>query len=259
MRVERKIHMNEAIQQLLERSAQAQAEEIGHSLSLSVTDNDENGDFDSDTFSDDDAQSGGAELDAETVPGLRGGSEKRKRASRHSPPVLATAHAEFEGEQRSLRALTAVLGEVSALRHQNLNSHNRKVVNASEAFQNLEKQSLASTSQIVNTTSLFFRSIEAEDYMSDGNETFWRSRPMVMHKVANPLHLYYLHWRLQHCAIPKADLLSPEAVALARSSMPSAREIFQSTPQLAAATLDENPADPGAEAIQELASTLSHA
>jgi hypothetical protein len=45
-------------------------------------------------------------------------------------------------------------------------------------------------------------------------------------QVANPLHLYYLHWRLQHCAVPKADLLTEEAMSLAKDYMPSARLIF---------------------------------
>ena len=127
---------------------------------------------------------------------------------------------------------------------------------ASEALRNWEEKSLSSASQVLQGTSLFFRSIEAEDYLAEDSESGWRTRPMVMHKVANPLHLHYLHWRLQHCAIPKVDLLTPEAVALAQSSMPSARVIFHSSPQLAGVVLDQNPAEPKTE-IQDLASTLT--
>jgi hypothetical protein len=54
----------------------------------------------------------------------------------------------------------------------------------------------------------------------------WATRAMILHKIANPLHLHYLHWRLQHCAIPRADLLDPAAVANAQSSMPSVSALF---------------------------------
>ena len=34
----------------------------------------------------------------------------------------------------------------------------------------------------------------------------WRSRPLILHKIADPLHMHYLHWRLLHCAIPRKEL-----------------------------------------------------
>ena len=37
----------------------------------------------------------------------------------------------------------------------------------------------------------------------------WRSRPLILHKIADPLHMHYLHWRLLHCAIPRHDLPGP--------------------------------------------------
>ena len=244
MRVERKIHMTASIQQLLERSAQAQAEEVGHSLSLSVTETDETGDFKGESYSGDDDQDGGVASDTKTTTGsLRGASPKRHRPPKHKPTVIAAAHAlpesqeaETEGEQRALRALMAVFGEVSALRHRTLSNQKN-----SNALRNWEELNLSTTPQFLTGSSLFFRSIEAEDYLSDDSDSLWRTRPMVMHKVANPLHLHYLHWRLQHCAIPKADLLTPEAVALAQSSMPPARVIFHSSTQL---PLDQDPSEP---------------
>ena len=54
----------------------------------------------------------------------------------------------------------------------------------------------------------------------------WRTRPMVLHKVANPLHLHYLHWRLTHCGIPPVDLLSPPALENALSWLPTVSDIF---------------------------------
>lgn len=47
-RAERKIHMGASIQQLLERSAQAQSEEVGHTLSLSVEEDENDTETDSD-------------------------------------------------------------------------------------------------------------------------------------------------------------------------------------------------------------------
>jgi hypothetical protein len=57
----------------------------------------------------------------------------------------------------------------------------------------------------------------------------WRTRPMVMHKVAEALHLHYLHWRLQHCAIPAAELNSSAAVKSALRSMPPLRSLSVAT------------------------------
>lgn len=56
--------------------------------------------------------------------------------------------------------------------------------------------------------------------------SLWRTRPLVLHKVANPLHLHYLHWRLTHCGIPQIDLLSEAALSNALASLPTVSDIF---------------------------------
>jgi hypothetical protein len=74
--------------------------------------------------------------------------------------------------------------------------------------------------------------IACQDVILDGNAPspqrsyLWRTRPMVLHKVANPLHLYYLHWRLRHCAIPRKELLTPPALANSLNEIPSTKDIF---------------------------------
>ena len=45
-------------------------------------------------------------------------------------------------------------------------------------------------------------------------------------QVANPLHMHYLHWRLQHCDVPVQDLLQPAAVQHAAKHIPSVHDIF---------------------------------
>ena len=47
----------------------------------------------------------------------------------------------------------------------------------------------------------------------------WYTRAIVMHKVAEPAHLHYLHWRLSRCAVPFEHLNSSAAVDSARASL----------------------------------------
>jgi hypothetical protein len=54
----------------------------------------------------------------------------------------------------------------------------------------------------------------------------WQTPPMVMHKIANPLHLHYLHWRVHHCKIPRDGILDPAAIVNAQASMPSVSALF---------------------------------
>jgi hypothetical protein len=74
--------------------------------------------------------------------------------------------------------------------------------------------------------SVIYTDVFEEETASAGSSQVWRTRPMILHKVANPLHLYYLQWRLTHCSIPQADLLSDDAIASAASVIPSTADIF---------------------------------
>lgn len=152
-------------------------------------------------------------------------------------------------QQQRLRALLAGLGEVSVLRGaRNLANSNSgsssdidhpllQALQQQTQQQQLQQQpgvqttsedtEMMTTLDLLKAQTALARSIAAEDDLATEADTTWRTRPMVMHKVANPLHMYYLHWRLQHCAIPKQDLLTPEAIALAQGSMPSTRVIFR--------------------------------
>lgn len=210
-----KMFKSSSFEQLLERSAKAQADEVGHSLELSIDDNNENGDSSDDSDSGDDGAAEGADT---------GGADTSltKKQMLESWGVEA---ADAGGQQNLLRALLAVFGEVSALRSRNLNQNSVTALRQGE-----DSNTIQSGLEILQYRALFSRTIDAEDFLSDKSESGWRTRPMIMHKVANPLHLHYLHWRLQHCAIPKADLMTPEAIANAQSYMPSARVIFHTIP-----------------------------
>jgi hypothetical protein len=75
-------------------------------------------------------------------------------------------------------------------------------------------------------TSVIYSEVLQEETESGEASQVWRTRPMIMHKVANPLHMHYLQWRLTHCGIPQADLMSEDALAYAASVLPSTADIF---------------------------------
>ena len=61
-----------------------------------------------------------------------------------------------------------------------------------------------------------------------------RTRPMIMHKVNNPRHVHFLHWRVQHCGIPPDELNDAAAVASAAEYLPSRTDMYRmSTDNLA--------------------------
>ena len=50
---------------------------------------------------------------------------------------------------------------------------------------------------------------------------------MVMHKVNNPRHMHFLHWRLQHCGVPADELMDSAAVASAAERIPSREDMYR--------------------------------
>ena len=43
---------------------------------------------------------------------------------------------------------------------------------------------------------------------------------MVLHKISNPRHMHFFHWRLAHCHLPLARLNSTAAVASQEAAIP---------------------------------------
>ena len=50
---------------------------------------------------------------------------------------------------------------------------------------------------------------------------------MIMHKVNNPRHVHFLHWRLRHCGVPNDELMHARAVASAAAAIPAEEGMYR--------------------------------
>eukprot|EP00892_Ulva_mutabilis_P006228 jgi/Ulvmu1/3978/UM182_0006.1 len=200
-RVVREIHMHESIQELLERSAKVQSDEVGQALDLSE---------------DEAAQEAGG-----------AGSEARKAAG-----VAAHAFADWDNSVSTgwRRTLSQPGAADDRAAHAARQLQAGQAAEGGEAVSGVHQDLDPAVLEALNwrNLTLFAQTIAASD--REGGSL--RTRPMVLHKVANPLHMYYLHWRLQHCSIPKKDLIAAPGEALALRDLPSLHEIFHITTKI---------------------------
>ena len=208
-RVVRDIHMHESIQGLLERSAKGQSDEVGHAL-----------DFSEDNGIQEAAAShkGGGVLSW----GASLGSWRRRLFGQRDPDgvgAAADAHSAAGGMHGRGRAAGEDAGTWDA--------DAEAGAGLGEGTGELDP-GIAEALNWRNLT-MFSRDIAAFDMLGEGGSL--RTRPMLLHKVANPLHMHYLHWRLQHCRVPKQDLLFGPGEQLALRDLPSVHDIFRVSPR----------------------------
>lgn len=191
-RVVREMHLHESIQEVLERSAREQSDEVGQALDLS-----EDGAMqEAGAGGAHKAGAGGVAASLHDWGASLGAGWRRRTLA--DGGVAEEGVVEEEGAEAGQAALQGLdPGIVEALNWANL--------------------------------TLFARELAAFDHLGEGGAL--RTRPMLLHKVANPLHMYYLHWRLQHCRVPKHDLIGGAGEQLALRDLPTLHEIFHVSPR----------------------------
>lgn len=208
-RVVRDIHMHESIQGLLERSTKGQSDEVGHAL-----------DFSEDSGIQEAAAShkgGGGVLSWGVSLG-----GWRRRLFGHGKLDAAADEMGTSGSMHG-RGLAAEEdagtwdADADAEADAGLEAGNKEL-----------DPGIAEALNWQNLT-LFSRDIAAFDVLGEAGSL--RTRPMLLHKVANPLHMYYMHWRLRHCRVPKRDLIFGPGEELALRDLPSLHDIFHVSPR----------------------------
>lgn len=210
-RVLREIHMHQSIQQLLERSEKVQSDEVGQALDLSEEDA---------------GQEAGAA--AQKTVGEWGSAFS---AGWRRKSLTSTAESDAVGAAGAVRSGWEVRagGEAAGVRTRS--GRGLAEEQAGEAVSGVHSVLDPAVLEALNwrNLTLFAQTVAAWDMLGEGASL--RTRPMVLHKVANPLHMHYLHWRLLHCSVPKKDLIGGAGEVLAQRDLPSLHEIFHITPR----------------------------
>jgi hypothetical protein len=155
-RASRQVHMHNSIQALLERSAREQGDEVGHKLDLTGGDG-EGGDGEED----DDAAS--ARLASALRRTLRSEDDAQSTRTKEENSGNEDAQTKQSEEERS--------GDEA-----DEEEHGSDDTDEGESEQ--EPPGGAFEDQTVAK-----RTIAADDWVNVNGETFWRTRPMIMHKV----------------------------------------------------------------------------
>lgn len=92
-------------------------------------------------------------------------------------------------------------------------------------FQPVPRRNSSAPGESRGASVIFSDVLEREDESGE-RVSVWRTRPMILHKVANPLHMHYLQWRLTHCGIPQSELLTESALDSAAAEIPAVQDIF---------------------------------
>ena len=209
------IQMREsALEELRDAASRQQSEEAGEEAELSTADQE----ADSGGGVDQDAEGGAARM-LRTAPQLQD-------TLQHSSTVDAVRALCAASWARGVQASGATAAEPALTMQQGVPSPG-SLAHAARAppFQRVPRRNSSAPGASRGDEIVYSDLLERED-AAGARVATWRTRPMILHKVANPLHMYYLQWRLTHCGIPQRELLTARALESAAANIPNVQDIF---------------------------------